>query len=181
MPDLFQLPEAVQTPWPLAPSPSRAEMLLLFFSCLSCPTVYDPMDCGTPDFPVLHHLPEFAQSHVLWDSDAIQPSHLSSVTPFSSCPQSFPASASFPLSWLFAPTWPKFWSFSFSIGSSSEYPGLSSFRIDWFYLLADQGTLKSLPLEKGSNGIFKSLSLSLPPPLSFKDPVTTLTHPKHLG
>ena len=101
--------------------------------------------------------------------------------PFSSCPQSFPASASFPLSWLFAPTWPKFWSFSFSIGSSSEYPGLSSFRIDWFYLLADQGTLKSLPLEKGSNGIFKSLSLSLPPPLSFKDPVTTLTHPKHLG
>ena len=91
MPDLFQLPEAVQTPWPLAPSPSRAEMLLLFFSCLSCPTVYDPMDCGTPDFPVLHHLPEFAQSHVLWVSDAIQPSHLSSVTPLLFLPSIFPS------------------------------------------------------------------------------------------
>ena len=40
--------------------------------------------------------------------------------------------------------WPKYWSFSFSISSSSEYSGLISFRIDWFYLLAVQGTLKSL-------------------------------------
>ena len=41
-------------------------------------------------------------------------------------------------------TWPKYWSFSFSIGPSSEYSGLISFRIDWFELLAVQGTLKSL-------------------------------------
>ena len=40
--------------------------------------------------------------------------------------------------------WPKYWSFSFSISPSSEYSGLISFRIDWFYLLAAQGTLKSL-------------------------------------
>ena len=40
--------------------------------------------------------------------------------------------------------WPKYWSFSFSIGPSSEYSGLISFRIDWFDLLAVQGTLKSL-------------------------------------
>ena len=40
--------------------------------------------------------------------------------------------------------WPKYWSFSFSIGPSNEYPGLISFRIDWFALLAVQGTLKSL-------------------------------------
>ena len=40
--------------------------------------------------------------------------------------------------------WPKDWSFSFSISSSSEYSGLISFRIDWFDLLAVQGTLKSL-------------------------------------
>ena len=40
--------------------------------------------------------------------------------------------------------WPKYWSFSFSISPSSEYSGLISFRIDWFYLLAVQGTLKSL-------------------------------------
>ena len=40
--------------------------------------------------------------------------------------------------------WPKYWSLSFSISSSSEYSVLTSFRIDWFHLLAVQGTLKSL-------------------------------------
>ena len=40
--------------------------------------------------------------------------------------------------------WPKYWSFSFSISPSKEYSGLNSFRIDWFYLLVVQGTLKSL-------------------------------------
>ena len=40
--------------------------------------------------------------------------------------------------------WPKYWSFSFSISPSKEYSGLISFRIDWFDLLAIQGTLKSL-------------------------------------
>jgi len=40
--------------------------------------------------------------------------------------------------------WPKYWSFSFSISLSNEYSGLVSFRIDWFDLLAVQGTLKSL-------------------------------------
>ena len=41
-------------------------------------------------------------------------------------------------------TWPKYWSFSFSISPSNEYSGLISFRMDWLDLLADQGTLKSL-------------------------------------
>ena len=40
--------------------------------------------------------------------------------------------------------WPKYWSFSFSISSSKEYPGLIAFRMDWLDLLAVQGTLKSL-------------------------------------
>ena len=40
-----------------------------------CPTLCDPMDCSTPGLPVLHHLPEFAQTHVHSVSDAIQPSH----------------------------------------------------------------------------------------------------------
>ena len=40
--------------------------------------------------------------------------------------------------------WPKYWSFSFSIRPSNEYPGLISFRMNWFYLLSVQGTLKSL-------------------------------------
>ena len=41
----------------------------------SCLTLCDPMDCSTPGFPVLHYLPEFAQNHVHWVSDAIQPTH----------------------------------------------------------------------------------------------------------
>ena len=41
----------------------------------SCPTLCNPMDCSTPGFPVLHNLPEFAQTPVHWVSDAIQPSH----------------------------------------------------------------------------------------------------------
>ena len=51
----------------------------IFVLCCSvakpCLTVCDPMDCSTPSFPVLHYLPEFAQTHVDWVNDAIQPSH----------------------------------------------------------------------------------------------------------
>ena len=67
----------------------------------------------------------------------------SSVVPFSSCPQSLPASGYFPMSQL-RMRWPKYWSFSISISPSSEHPGLISFRMDWLDLLAVQGTLKSL-------------------------------------
>ena len=66
----------------------------------SCPTFCNLVDYSIPGFCVLHYLPEFAQTHVHWVGDAIQPSH--PVTPFSSCPQSFPASGSFPMSLLFA-------------------------------------------------------------------------------
>ena len=59
-------------------------------------------ESSTSGFPVLHHLPEFAQTHVHWVSDAIQPFHLLSSR-FSSCPQSFPASESCPVSLLLAP------------------------------------------------------------------------------
>ena len=40
-----------------------------------CPTLCDPMECNTPDFPVHHQLPELAQTYVQWVGDAIQPSH----------------------------------------------------------------------------------------------------------
>ena len=102
----------------------------------------DTMDCSIPGFPVLHHLPEFAQTHVHHIGDAIQPSH----------PLLSPSPPAFNLSpnqglfqQLVLPTrWPKDWSFSFSISPSNEYSGLISFRMDWLDLLAVQGTLKSL-------------------------------------
>ena len=64
--------------------------------------------------------------------------------PFSSCPQSFPAPGSFPMSWLFKSSGQSIGRFSFSIGLSNEHSGLISFRTDWLDLLAVQGTLKSL-------------------------------------
>ena len=66
----------------------------------SCPTLCNPMNHSTPGLAVHHQLLEFTQTHVHRVGDAIQPSH--PVTPFSSCPQSFPASGSFPMSQLFA-------------------------------------------------------------------------------
>ena len=107
------------------------------------PTLCDPMDCSTPDFPVHHQLPEFTQTHVHWVGDAIQPSHPLSV-PFSSCTQSLPASGSFPVSQLFTSGGQSFGVFSFSIRLSNEHPGLISFRMDWLDLLAVQATLMSL-------------------------------------
>ena len=106
-----------------------------------CPTLCDPMDCSMPGFPVHHQLLELAQTHVHPLSDAIQPSH-----PLS--PPSLPALNLSQHQGFFQSAihirWPKYWSFSFSISTPSEFSGLISFRIGWLDLLAVQGTLKSL-------------------------------------
>ena len=80
------------------------------------------------------------------------PSISFSVIPFSSCLLSiFPSLRVFSNKSTLCIKWPKYWSFSFNISSSSEYSGLISFRIDWFYLFAVQGTLKSLLQHHSSN------------------------------
>ena len=101
------------------------------------------MDCSMLGFPVLHHLPELAQTHVHWVSDAIQPSHPPS-------PSSPPAFNPFQHQSLFQ--WvsssyqvAKYWSFSFSISPADKYLWLISFRI---YCLE---TLKSLLQHRNSN------------------------------
>ena len=78
----------------------------------SLPTLCDPMNLSTPGLPVHHHPLEFTQTPVHRVSDAIQPSHPLSF-PFSSCPQSLPASESSNESTL-RMRWPKYWSFSFT-------------------------------------------------------------------
>ena len=100
----------------------------------------DPTDCSTPGFPVYHQLSELAQTRPL--SWWCHPTISSSVVPFSSCPQSFPASGSFQMSQLFTSDWPKYWNF-ICISPSNGYSGLISFKIDWFDLTV-QGTFKSL-------------------------------------
>ena len=101
-----------------------------------------PMNCNKPGFLIHHQLLELAQTHV---RRIVMPSnHLILCRPFSSCPQSSPASESFSNESALHLRWPKYWSFSFSITPSNEYSGLISFRIDWLDLLAIQWTLKSL-------------------------------------
>ena len=110
---------------------------------LSCSTLCNPVDCSTSGFPVLHHLPEFAQTHVHRVNEAIQPYH----------PLSLPSPPALSLSQhlsirIFSNglalhiEWPKYCSFNFNISPSNEYSGLISFRIDWLDLLEVQGTLK---------------------------------------
>ena len=104
------------------------------------------MDGSTPGFPVHHHLLEFAQTHVHWVGDAIQPSHsLLSPSPALNLSQHQGLSEwAKVLEFKLHIRWPKYWSLSFSISPSNQYSGLISFRMDWLDLLAVQGTLKSL-------------------------------------
>ena len=81
----------------------------------SCPNLCDPMNTSTPGLPVHHQLLEFTQTHIHRVSDTIQSVISSSVVTFSSCPQSLPASQSFPMSQLF--TW---------VGQSARVSALAS-------------------------------------------------------
>ena len=71
-------------------------------------------------------------------------SHLILCRPLLLLPSVFPSIRVFSNESALPIRWPKYWSFSFSIGPSNEHPGLISFRMDWLDLLAAQGTLKSL-------------------------------------
>ena len=109
-------------------------MLYLFVVVQSCPALCDPMNGSMPGFPILHPLLGFAQTHVHWVCDAIQPSH-------PPLPPSFPAFNLLSMKFYFKKLafcirWSKYWSFSLS--PSSEYLGLISFRIDRFDLLCSQ-------------------------------------------
>ena len=100
------------------------------------------MNWCTPGLPVHHQLPEFTQTHVHRVGNAIQPSH-PLLSP--SLPAPIPPSIRvFSNESTLRMRWPKYWSVSFSIIPSKEYPGLISFRMDWLDLLAVQRTLKSL-------------------------------------
>ena len=104
----------------------------------SCPTLCSPMDCSTPGLLVHHQLPKLPQTHIHPVGDAIQPSHpLSSPSPAFNLSQNQGlfqcVSSSHQVAKVLG-----------GISPSNEYSVLISFRIDWFDLLAVQGTLKSL-------------------------------------
>ena len=95
------------------------------------------MDYKTPGIPVLHYLK-------LMSTESVMPSNRLNLCCPLLLPSVFPSIRVFSNESAVHIRWPKYWSFSFSISPSSEYSGLISFRIDWFDLLAVQGTLKRL-------------------------------------
>ena len=81
----------------------------------------------------------------LMSSESVMPSkHFILCRPLLLLPSIFPSIRVFFNGSVLHFRWPKYWRFSFSISPSNEYSRLISFRMDWFYLLAVQGTLKSL-------------------------------------
>ena len=131
--------------------PSLLFILWILFCCC-CPvthsflTLCSPMNCNMPGFPVLHHLPELAQTHVHGIDDAI---HLFLCHPLLLLPSIFPRIKVFSNELVLSIRWPKYWSFSFSISPSNVYSG-------WFYLeLTGLISLQS----KGLSSIFSSTTL----------------------
>ena len=107
----------------------------------SCPTLCNPMDCSTPGFPVLHCPLEFAQRHVHW---LVMPSnYLILCHPILFLPSIFLRIRVFSNELALCIWWTVYSSFNCSISPFNEYSGLIYFRIDWFDLLAVQGTLKT--------------------------------------
>ena len=107
-----------------------------------CVTLCDPMNRSTPGLPVHHQLPEFTQTQYI---ESVMPSsHLILCRPLLLLPPIPPTIRVFSSESTLRMRWPKYWSFSFSISSSKEHPGLISFKMVWLDLLAVQGTLKSL-------------------------------------
>ena len=107
-------------------------------------TLCDPMDCSTPSqsplsFPMSWSLLKFMSIESMMPSN-----HLILCHPLVLLPSIFPSIRAFSNESPLDIRWSKYWSFSFSISPSNEYSGPISFRINWFDLLAVQGTLKSL-------------------------------------
>ena len=108
----------------------------------SYPALSDPMGCSMPGLPVHHQLLEFLK---FMSIELVMPfNHLILCRPFLLQSSIFPSIRIFSNESVLHIRWPKYWSFSFTISPSNEYPGLISFRMDWLDLLAVQGTLKSL-------------------------------------
>ena len=104
-------------------------------------TLGDPTTCSMPGFPVLHCLPEFAQTHVHW---VVMPSsHLILCCSLLLRPSIFPSIRVFSNKLALCIVWPKYWNFSFSISPSNEYLELISFRIDWFDPFKSKGLSES--------------------------------------
>ena len=106
------------------------------------PTLCDPIDCSMPDF--LSFTVSWSSLKLMSIKYVMPSNHLVLCYPLFLPPSIFPSVRVFSNESGLRIRWPKNWSFRFSISPSNEYSELIYFRIDWFDLLAFQGTLKSL-------------------------------------
>ena len=127
---------------PTAP-PGKPCIYSVQFSCSVVSDSLRPRDCSTPGLPVHHQLRGLLK---LMSIVSVMPSnHLILCHPLLLLPSIFPSIRVFSNESVLPIRWPKYWSFSFNIGPSSEYSGLEySIRMNWLDLLAVQGTPKSL-------------------------------------
>ena len=102
------------------------------------------MKCSMLDFPIHHQQASLNLLKLMSIESMIPSNHLTLCRPLLLPPSIFPSIRVFSNESVLCIRWPKYWSFNFSISPSNEYSGLISLRIDWFDLLAVQGTLKSL-------------------------------------
>ena len=109
---------------------------------LSCVRLCNPMNHSTQDLPVHHQLQEFTK--LMSIELLMSSSHFILCRPLLLLPPIPPSITVFSNESTLRMRWPKFRSFSYSISPSNKHPGLISFRMDWFDLLAVQGILKSL-------------------------------------
>ena len=119
------------------------EVLIQFSSVAQlCLTLCNPMKHSTPGLPV--HPNSQSPPKPMSIESVMPSSHLILYRPLLLLPSIPPSIRIFSNESTLCMRWPNYWSFSFSISSSNEHPGLISFRMDWLDLLAVQGTLKSL-------------------------------------
>ena len=116
--------------------------MLLLFSCSVVSDSLQPHGLEYASLPCPSLSPVVCSVSCPLGGDVIQPSHL--LLPPSPLSLIFFQPQGLSHESAVCIRWPKYWSFTFSISPSNEYSGLISFRVDWFDLLAVQGTLKSL-------------------------------------
>ena len=106
-----------------------------------CPTLCDSMNHSTSGLSITN---SWSAPKLMSIESVMRSNHLILCHPLLLPPSIFPSIRIFSNKSILHMRWPKYWSFSFSISPSKEYPGLISFRMDWLDLFAVQGTLKSL-------------------------------------
>ena len=133
----------------------------------SCPTLCTPWTAAhQASLSITNSRTSLKLMSIEW---VMPPKHLILCCPFLLLPSVFPSIRVFSNESTLCIRWPKYWSFSFSIGPSNEHPELISFRMDWLDRLAGQGTLESCPTPQ-----FKSINSSV---LSFlHSPTLTSIH-----